>query len=141
MNIGDIIRSQRKRKNLTQAELGKACGLSESAIRNYELGNRVPNEATITKISSALSVSPSVFSIIPTDSVRDTLEILFRLEDKFGLTPFTEKNSIYLKIDKTKMESPKLEMAINAWIKTIDLKNNGQLTDEEYSEWRDSFKE
>ena len=38
--IGAKIRSFRTMRQLTQKQLAESCGLSESAIRNYELGNR-----------------------------------------------------------------------------------------------------
>ena len=42
-SIGSKIRLYRKYRGLTQKELGDACGLNESTIRNYELGNRYPS--------------------------------------------------------------------------------------------------
>lgn len=44
MGTGELIRKYRKMRGLTQSELAEKCGLTDSAIRNYELGNRTPGE-------------------------------------------------------------------------------------------------
>lgn len=57
MNTGDRIRQARKRKNLTQAQLGKLCGMADSAIRRYESNRGNPTIATLNKIANALGIS------------------------------------------------------------------------------------
>ena len=42
-NLGQKIRFYRQIAGMTQKELGAACGVNESTIRNYELGNRYPS--------------------------------------------------------------------------------------------------
>lgn len=54
---GELIRTYRKQRNLTQAELAKKCGTSAAMIRQYELGKRNPKIETLVKISDALDVS------------------------------------------------------------------------------------
>ena len=44
--VGFLIRNFRITAEMTQKELADKCGLNESTIRNYELGNRYPDEAT-----------------------------------------------------------------------------------------------
>ena len=48
MKTGELIRRYRKMRKMTQADLADACGLSDSAIRNYELGNRKPSAGAAT---------------------------------------------------------------------------------------------
>ena len=43
MTVGEKIRKFRINQGYTQKELAIMSGLSESAIRNYELGNRFPS--------------------------------------------------------------------------------------------------
>ena len=45
--VGYLIRNFRITSDLTQKELADKCGLNESTIRNYELENRYPDEATL----------------------------------------------------------------------------------------------
>ena len=47
--VGYLIRNFRIASDMTQKELADKCGLNESTIRNYELGNRYPDEATLLK--------------------------------------------------------------------------------------------
>lgn len=72
MAVGDIIKQIRIRRRLTQKQLGEMCGLSEPAIRNYELGNRKPSLETLERIAAALNVT--TFEIV-------LPELLFRLEE------------------------------------------------------------
>ena len=56
MNIGDSIRLNRKKANLTMRELADRVELSEQAISQYELGKRNPNLETLIKISKGLDI-------------------------------------------------------------------------------------
>ena len=57
--VGYLIRNFRIASDMTQKELADKCGLNESTIRNYELGNRYPDEATLLNIANNLRVSAS----------------------------------------------------------------------------------
>ena len=47
--VGYLIRNFRIASDMTQKELADKCGLNESTIRNYELGNRYPEETETKK--------------------------------------------------------------------------------------------
>ena len=51
MTVGEKIRKFRIDQGYTQKELAIMSGLSESAIRNYELGNRFPSSKQLEKIA------------------------------------------------------------------------------------------
>ena len=55
--VGYLIRNFRIASDMTQKELADKCGLNESTIRNYELGNRYPDETTLLNIANNLGVS------------------------------------------------------------------------------------
>ena len=55
--LGERIRFYRQQAGLTQKELAGLCEVSESAIRNYELGNRVPDFLTLHTIAEKLRVN------------------------------------------------------------------------------------
>lgn len=59
MNVGDNIRKYRKERGWTQKELGQRLGMSDSQLRNYELGFRSPSYKTLLKITNALHVQIS----------------------------------------------------------------------------------
>lgn len=51
------IKQLREDNNLTQKELGKKLGLSDSTINNYESGKRQPEYPTLIKIANFFGVS------------------------------------------------------------------------------------
>lgn len=56
---GELIAAMRKDKNMTQAELAKALGVSKQAVSNWERGKRFPDVSLIEDISHTLGVSPA----------------------------------------------------------------------------------
>lgn len=70
---------------MTQKELGSACGVNESTIRNYELGNRYPDSDTIFEISNALEISPYVLATPDPISAASSLQYLFSMEKTLDL--------------------------------------------------------
>ena len=60
--LGERIRFYRQQAGLTQKELAGLCEVSESAIRNYELGNRVPDFLTLHTIAEKLRVNYAAIS-------------------------------------------------------------------------------
>lgn len=51
-NIGDAIKTARKRARFTQTDVAKQLGVSQTTIAHWERGTNVPNVATLQKISS-----------------------------------------------------------------------------------------
>lgn len=133
MNTGELIRFYRKRKHLTQAGLGEAAGLSEPAIRNYELGNRIPDRGQLEKISKALGVTPDSLVRYEIESAKDVLGVLFQLEDEFGLVP---QEGGTLGIDPKSKNAQKLDAAIKAWSNARDELARGEMTEDDYRDWR-----
>ena len=58
MTVGEKIRKFRIDQGYTQKELAIMSGLSESAIRNYELGESFPIIRTIGKNSELIKYQP-----------------------------------------------------------------------------------
>ncbi|MFC5409131.1 helix-turn-helix domain-containing protein [Larkinella bovis] len=54
--IGQLIRITRKKKQLTQKELGAKMGVSESAVNKLESGTRSLTVQTLKKVTEALGV-------------------------------------------------------------------------------------
>ena len=135
MRSGELIRKYRKAKGLTQAELADACGLTDSAIRNYELCNRTPGVEQIESIASALGISPESLREVSLESSRQALELLFRLEGEFGLVPDEIDGELVLKIDRKAEKYQKLQ-ALKTWKRMIDSEKAGEISSEELSEWK-----
>lgn len=56
--IGENIKSFRKSRGYTQAELAEKCNVATITIRQYENGKREPNSKMIHKLAVALDVAP-----------------------------------------------------------------------------------
>lgn len=55
-NIGDIIRRQRKSKNLTQEELGQMLFISKQSVSKWETGRSLPDIETLRKLCVILDI-------------------------------------------------------------------------------------
>ena len=58
MGIGDRIKDARKKTGISQAELAKLVGRSQSAVAEWETGETGPRRNIVNKIAAALNVSP-----------------------------------------------------------------------------------
>lgn len=56
MNLGKIIREERKKQGLSVYKLSKKCGVTDRAIANYEKG-RIPKLEQLNKILKALCIT------------------------------------------------------------------------------------
>ena len=61
LSIAEVIREERKKAGLSQAELGKRLGVSQSMIAQYECGIRTPKIPTIRRIADALEADLEPF--------------------------------------------------------------------------------
>ncbi|EOB3342407.1 helix-turn-helix domain-containing protein [Enterococcus hirae] len=57
MEFGKLLKQERKKMNLTQADLAEQLNVSRSAISNWEIGRNYPDIQTIIDISNVLGVS------------------------------------------------------------------------------------
>lgn len=133
MGTGELIRKYRKMRGLTQSELAEKCGLTDSAIRNYELGNRTPGENQVKEIASALHVAPESLFDVPAATAREALELIFRIDEEFGLKPKEIGGEVVLAID------PSSKKAFKAWLAQIDSEKSGEITAEQLAEWKAKF--
>lgn len=56
MTVGENIKKFRKKRGLTQKQLGEKCGIDEANLRKYELDKQSPRIETLRKIAIALDV-------------------------------------------------------------------------------------
>lgn len=151
-SIGSKIRLYRKYRGLTQKELGDACGLNESTIRNYELGNRYPDKQTLTQIADTLHID--VFSLLDPDPTDPTgaIHVLFDIERCYGLIPKEIAGRLCLVLDqdadagvkKALTSSEKLKRlqfreSLALWEHVRKVYDEGNLLDEEYDDWKSAW--
>lgn len=139
MRTGEFIRKYRKMRGLTQTELAEKCGLTDSAIRNYELGNRTPGDDQVRGIASALQVAPEALSDVSAGTAREALELIFRIDEEFGLKPKEVDGEVVLAIDPASKKAPKLAQVLKAWLAQTDSEKSGEITAEQLAEWKAKF--
>lgn len=133
LSVGKRIRAAREAAGMTQAEVAKRLSVSESSIRLYELGKRQPNDEILGRIAEVVGVDPQAFIEVELSSVRDVLEILFRLEDACGLIPLEDGK---LDVDRTNEHAPKLVFAIEKWADIKRRLSEGEISKAEYESWK-----
>ena len=131
MTTGSRIRALRESRGMTQRQLAERAGCTDAAIRNYEAGRRALKGSALDAIAGALGVAP-----VQAESARDALELLFRIEEEFGLRPVGGGR---LAVAPGAEKAPKLAAAIKAWESQVDALDRGEITPEEYESWKREF--
>ena len=145
-NLGQKIRFYRQIAGMTQKELGVACSVNESTIRNYELGNRYPDSDTIFEISNALEISPYVLATPDPISAASSLQYLFSMEKTLDLTPTTIDGKVYLEVssdidvnDATIAPLSNLKRMFNHWATMYEKFINEEIDEETYLLWQAKY--
>lgn len=58
LGLGAALRAMRRRRGMTQAELARAAGVTQSAVAKWESGDSVPSAATVHALGFALGATP-----------------------------------------------------------------------------------
>lgn len=140
MGVGERIRRYRKAGGYTQRGLAEEVGVTESAIRNYELGLRTPSESQLEAIARALDVAPESLADIGPESARGALEMAFRLEGEMGFRPSEAEGGVGIAVDPKVKGSRKLSQALKAWARMRERLEAGEVSEEEYEAWKASFR-
>ena len=85
MSLSDNMLLIRKKKGISQADLGKQIGTSGDVIGRYERGDISPSVEVVSKIADALEVS--VFYLLGKTKMELDKQALKRLEDIASLAP------------------------------------------------------
>ena len=141
MRIGEKIKKFRVAQGLSQKQLAIMSGMSEPAVRNYELGNRTPSFKQLEKLAFALKLSPYALADPCLENRHGVIQALFSMEDDFGLRPIEVDGQIMLCIGRQNKNpvptSP--EDDFRDWCRVVIELAEGKITQEEYDEWRYSF--
>lgn len=145
-NLGQKIRFYRQIAGMTQKELGIASGLNESTVRNYELGNRYPDEDTIFDIANALEISPYVLASPNPSSAASALQFLFAIEKTLELTPTNIDGKVYLEVssdievdDKTVAPLANLKRMLTHWSTMYEKFVNDEIDEDTYLLWQAKY--
>lgn len=141
MDIGGRIAYYREKHGWSQAHLARVSGMSESAIRNYELRNRTPKKEYIERIAKALGVS---YYAIADDDISLPVSVmhqLFKLESTYDVYPVKKDDGIYLKIDSRapSITQGALYYQVEKWASQREKYLAGELDPKEYDFWKAQY--
>lgn len=130
--IGKRIRYIRKQRGMTMKYLGMAVSLPENSadirISQYESETRTPKADLLSKIADVLDVSPDALAVPDLDSIAGVMHTLFIIEDLYRFR--------FVLIDS---KSDELNKAINEWQRKFESYTKGEISKEEYDNWRYNY--
>ena len=140
MSVGERIKFHRKRRGMTQRELGTEVGFSPASadvrIAQYESGCRSPKETTLNALAAVLEVSPEALMVPDLDAPAALLQLLFALENRYDLKLAQNSCTPSVQIDIPSQSETHLYCTLLLWRIMRDQLASGKLTREEYDEWR-----
>ena len=139
MEVGKKIKRFRTAFGLSQKELAQRAGMSEPAIRNYELGNRTPSDKQLEKIAGALGVSIYAISNPNLENYDAVLHALFYLEDEYSFTPKEIDGQVYLAVENKNAATRTVSKMLSSWNSEFEKLKSGEINKEEYDMWRYSY--
>lgn len=133
---GKKLKELRLLRKLTQKELAYMSGLTDAAIRNYELGNRSPNKEQLRKIADSLRCDPSALIDHTPISIFEIYQILFDYEKDYSLRPLIEGTTSALM-----SHNEEFNAFLQEWDEMRKKHYNGEISDEEFNDWKLSYPE
>ena len=103
---GDIIREYRRRKNLSQEQLGALVQVKKNAVGAWEAGRSRPDIASVPILCEALDLSLSAFFGVEEEGAYDTLNARFhRLNDYNRQVILRQMDALY-EVQKDSLSTP-----------------------------------
>ena len=144
MAIGQRIKFFRKRKGMTQKQLGELLGFkgrtSDVRMAQYESEARVPKQDLVNMMADILGVAPKALTVPDIDTHFGLLHTLFAMEDMYGLKISEKEGEVCLSLDHdiTPLLSD-VGTILRAWQKRSAILENVEIIREEYDEWRYTY--
>jgi transcriptional regulator with XRE-family HTH domain len=144
MAIGERIRFFRNLRGMTQKYLGTVVGFPEKTadirMAQYESGSRTPKADLTESLAGVLGVSPLALSVPDIDSYLGLMHTLFTLEDLYGFRIDKLDDELCIRLDKGKGTNYlKMFDMFSAWQEQAKKFKNGEITKEEYDNWRYNY--
>ena len=145
MAISERIKFFRTLRGMTQKGLGALIGFSEATadvrVAQYESGTRKPKEKYVENLASVLEVSPLALDVPDIDSYYGFMHTLFACEDIYGLKADRVDGALCLTLNKSNSNYSTMFDMINNWQQEAEKFKNGEITKEEYDDWRYTYPE
>lgn len=141
MAIGERIRFIRNLRGMTQKFLGLQVGFSERTadirMAQYESGSRTPKADLVEQLADALDVSAEALNVPNIDSYTGLMHTLFALEDLYGFKIDRLDGEICIRINRQNGSTfAKMTGLLKPWEEMAQKYRNGEISREEYDQWR-----
>lgn len=131
---GARIRRKRQELGMTQLDLAERTGLSEAAVRSYELGTRNPKDAHRKAIAEALGVSADYLREHDGYRESEIVHFLMEMEDAGFLRSVLIYGTAYVMPVQTNLED-----SIQEWSEKERDWRFEKIGEEEYLRWKASY--
>ena len=143
MAFGKRIKLIRQLRCLTQRELGEQLGFSGKAadirIAQYESETRKPKDKIAEAMAFRLDVPTEALDIPNISSKYGVIHTLFALEDEEGFMIDNIDGIPCIRLDREHDKFLSYFQILNSWSEQHQKLLNGEITKEEYDEWRYSY--
>ena len=143
MAFGKRIKLIRQLRGLTQRELGEQLGFSGKAadirIAQYESETRKPKDKIAEAMAFRLDVPTEALDIPNISSKYGVIHTLFALEDEEGFMIDNIDGIPCIRLDREHDKFLSYFQILNSWSEQHQKLLNGEITKEEYDEWRYSY--
>lgn len=132
------IKKLREKRGLTQKELSELCGISESAMRSYELGDRKPKREILERVARALQVRPEYLTAPEFGPKMEFFYTLLESNELFGYT-ITEINGQPAIVCGGMTAGITFSNFLRDWNEMKQKLDAKEITREEYEDWKETY--
>ena len=111
-------------------------------MAQYESEARVPKIDLVKQMSQIFDVNSPALTVPDIDTYAGLMHTLFALEDMYSLKVKNISGQPYLCLDRS-ISAPgsSVDQMLHAWMEQADKLENGEISKEEYDEWRYKYPE
>ncbi|MBR6044461.1 MAG: helix-turn-helix transcriptional regulator [Ruminococcus sp.] len=143
MAIGERIKRIRTMRGMTLKYLGESVGFpsnnADVRMAQYEKGTRTPKADLTKQIADVLGVAPETLDVPNIESYLGIMHTLFALEDTFGLKIDKLDGEVCIRLDKESKVFLAMTEMFKAWEAKAEQLRSGEITKEEYDNWRYNY--
>lgn len=132
------IKKLREKRQLTQKQLAELSGISESAMRSYELGDRKPKKEVLERIAMALRVRPEYLSAPEFGPRLEFFYTLLENDELYGYT-ITEVNGQPAIVGGGMTAGITFDSFLKDWKEMKQKLDAKEITREKYEDWRETY--
>lgn len=133
-----VIKKLRRKSGLTQKELAELAGISESAMRSYELGDRKPKREVLERIAMALRVRSEYLSAPEFGPKMEFFYALLENDELMGYT-ITEINGQPVITGGGMTAGITFSDFLSDWSEMKQKLDAKEITQEEYEDWKQTY--